>query len=216
MQESSFSAPTAEIIFQYFPELSNQQKQQFLALKKSYEEWNAKINVISRKDFEYFYERHVLHSLAIAKFIQFVPGTKILDVGTGGGFPGVPLAILFPECKFVLVDSIGKKIKVVNEVVHSIGLNNVQPLCSRVETITEKFDFIISRAVTSLPEFYGWIKNSVSKTQNNFIQNGVLYLKGGDLSNELKDFEKQTRIIALSSYFSESFFETKKLVYLSI
>ena len=205
--------PTAAIIFNYFPEITSDQKQQILALKSIYAEWNARINLISRKDFDFFYERHVLHSLAIAKFINFKSGTKVLDVGTGGGFPGIPLAILFPECQFVLVDSIAKKIKVVSEVASSLGLNNVRSVCCRVESVTDKFDFIISRAVTAFPEFYGWVKHKIARENKNSIPNGILYLKGGELSAELSGFEKQTQIIPLSNYFSESFFETKKLVY---
>lgn len=207
------SIPTAEIIFNYFPKITSEQKDRFLALKSLYAEWNAKINVISRKDFDFFYERHVLHSLAIAKFINFKSGTNVLDVGTGGGFPGIPLAILFPECQFILTDSIAKKIKVVSEVVSSLGLNNVKPICSRVEVLPDKFDFIISRAVTAFPEFHAWVKNKFNKENKNSIKNGILYLKGGELAEELKGFEKQTKIIPLSNYFSESFFETKKLVY---
>jgi len=205
-----------QIILKYFPGLTTIQKQQFKALEPLYANWNAKINVISRKDFSEFYERHVLHSLGIAKFTSFKERSKILDVGTGGGFPGIPLAILFPDTKFHLVDSIGKKINVVNEVVQSIELRNVTAEQIRAEHLTQKYDFIISRAVTRLPEFVKWIRKNISQKQKNALPNGILYLKGGDLTEELKPFRKNIFIQDLSEYFDEDFFETKKVVHLSM
>ncbi len=202
-----------ECILRYFPNLSQEQIQKFSALKDLYSDWNEKINVISRKDMDSFYEKHVLHSLAIAKVLSFSPHTKILDVGTGGGFPGIPLAILFSECNFVLVDSIGKKITVVNEVVQALGLKNVQALNIRAEKTNEKFDFVVSRAVTDMSSFTKWIKNSFSKTSINSLNNGILYLKGGDLTKELKTFPKAKQF-PISKYFKEEFFDTKKIVYL--
>jgi 16S rRNA (guanine527-N7)-methyltransferase len=202
-----------ECILHYFPNLSQEQIQKFSALKDLYLDWNEKINVISRKDIDSFYERHVLHSLAIAKVITFSPQTKILDVGTGGGFPGIPLAILFPECNFLLVDSIGKKITVVNEIIQALELSNVQALNIRAEKINEKFDFVVSRAVTDMSSFAKWIKNSFSKASFNTLKNGILYLKGGDLIEELKPFPK-VKQYDISKFFSEEFFETKKIIYL--
>ena len=202
-----------ECILHYFPNLSQEQIQKFSALKDLYLDWNEKINVISRKDIDSFYERHVLHSLAIAKVITFSPQTKILDVGTGGGFPGIPLAILFPECNFLLVDSIGKKITVVNEIIQALELSNVQALNIRAEKINEKFDFVVSRAVTDMSSFAKWIKNSFSKTSFNTLKNGILYLKGGNLIEELKPFPK-VKQYDISKFFSEEFFETKKIIYL--
>ena len=206
---------TADIIFNYFPALTEKQKQQFAQLFDLYSDWNSKINVISRKDIEQLYERHVLHSLAIAKFISFKKDTKVLDVGTGGGFPGIPLAILFPETNFFLVDSIGKKIKVVNEISSALGLKNVRTAHVRAEEIKEKFDFIVSRAVTDLNEFNRWVNGKLIANSFNEIKNGILYLKGGDLTEELKDFPKAV-VVDLKNYFSEEFFETKKLVYLTV
>ena len=202
-----------EIINKYFPQLSEEQQRQFVQLKPLYEEWNAKINVISRKDMSDFYERHVLHSLAIAKRINFCKGTDILDVGTGGGFPGIPLAVLFPECNFTLVDSIGKKIKVVQEIAKEIGLTNIKAEQCRAETISSQFDFIVSRAVTQMPEFVNWVKGKIKKKSEHQLQNGILYLKGGDLSEELKPFTNITEY-HLSDYFQEDFFETKKVIHL--
>lgn len=202
------------LITKYFPEISEEQKQQFSALKDLYLDWNSKINVISRKDTEHFFERHVLHSLAIAKVIQFQPTTKILDIGTGGGFPGIPLAILFPECDFLLVDSIGKKIKVVNEVALALGLKNVRTQHERAENINEKFDFIVSRAVTAMPAFLQWTKGKFLKENKNSIKNGILYLKGGDISAEMADIKGHIRYTDISDFFQEAFFETKKVVYL--
>jgi 16S rRNA (guanine527-N7)-methyltransferase len=205
-----------ELIQKYFPELSEKQFAQFENLRFLYEDWNSKINVISRNDIEFFYERHVLHSLAIAKFIRFKRGTKILDIGTGGGFPGIPLAIYFPESEFTLVDSIGKKIKVVNEVAKSLGLKNVKAINVRAENMKSQFDFIVSRAVTSMNNFVHLTKNKIKQKQQNAIPNGILYLKGGDLTEEFSQIKNYFEITEISQYFNESFFETKKLVYLHI
>ncbi len=205
-----------DIILKYFPNLTENQIQQFQQLQPLYAEWNAQINVISRKDFSEFYERHVLHSLAIAKFINFTDGTKVLDVGTGGGFPGIPLAILFPKVQFHLVDSIGKKIKVVNGVATSLNLKNVTAEQIRAEQLKQQYDFIVSRAVTKLPDFVKWIRKNVIRKQKNAISNGILYLKGGDLSEELKPFKHSIFIQDLSEYFDEEFFSTKKVVHLPL
>ncbi len=202
------------IISKYFPNLSETQQKQFEQLQSLYEHWNAQINVISRKDIDLLYERHVLHSLGIAKVISFKPDTTIMDVGCGGGFPSLPLAILFPESNFYLVDSIGKKIKVVNEVASALGLENVEAEHIRAEEVTHKFEFIISRAVTEFPVFYRWVQNKFTKKQFNSLPNGILYLKGGDLTEEFKDFKKRVILYDLKDYFSEEFFETKKVVYL--
>jgi len=204
---------TAQLIFDYFPNLTQQQQNQFIALEALYQDWNLKINVVSRKDIEELYLRHVLHSLAIAKFISFNPGAQILDVGTGGGFPGIPLAILFPETHFTLVDAIGKKIKVVEEVVSGLGLENVIAKHQRVEEDKRQYDFVVSRAVAAMPTFMRWIKGRIKKVSEHPIKNGVLYLKGGDLSEELQDY-KTVQIYSLMDYYKEDFFETKKLVYL--
>jgi len=203
----------AALISRYFPDLTAEQTRQFDALQELYAHWNAQINVISRKDTENFYERHVLHALAIAKVIQFVPGTKLLDIGTGGGFPGIPLAILFPECDFLLVDSIGKKIKVVDEIASALGLKNVRGLHARAEQVEEQFDFVISRAVTAMPTFITWTKGKFLKVDRNALKNGILYLKGGDLSEEMAPVKKAIQYFPISDFFSEEFFETKKVVY---
>ena len=202
-----------QIIHKYFPDLSEKQIKQFADLQCLYEHWNEKINVISRKNMETLYTNHVLHSLAIAKVIQFENGTKILDIGTGGGFPGIPLAILFPEVSFLLVDSIGKKIKVVNEVSRSIGLTNVSTLQERAENIKETFDFVVSRAVTNMTDFKKWVEGKFNKKHYNSIDNGILYLKGGDLGEELAGIKCE--IYNLKDQFEEEFFDTKKVVYLS-
>ena len=203
----------AALISRYFPDLTAEQMRQFDALQELYAHWNAQINVISRKDTENFYERHVLHALAIAKVIQFVPGTQLLDIGTGGGFPGIPLAILFPECDFLLVDSIGKKIKVVDEVASALGLKNVRGLHARAEQVEEQFDFVISRAVTAMPTFINWTKGKFLKVDRNTLKNGILYKKGGDLSEEMAPVKKAIQYFPISDFFSEEFFETKKVVY---
>lgn len=202
------------IITNYFPNLTETQLQQFAALQNLYEHWNLQINVISRKDIDLLYERHVLHSLGIAKVVNFKPKTTIMDVGCGGGFPGIPLAILFPESNFYLVDSIGKKIKVVNEVVTALGLKNVQAEQKRAEEVKEKFEFIISRAVTESSVFYRWVQNNISKKQFNNLPNGILFLKGGNLEEEFLEFKKRVIFYELKDYFSEDFFQTKMVVYL--
>ena len=205
---------TSDIIFNYFPDLTDVQKQQINQLEDLYKFWNAQINVISRKDIDSLFLRHVLHSLGIAKVIRFLPGEKILDVGTGGGFPGIPLAIMFPESSFHLVDSIGKKIKVVNEVSSALGLRNLQASHARAEQINDQFNFVVSRAVTQLKDFYPWIKAKFTAESRNILPNGVLYLKGGDLEQELKESRlKNIQQISLSAYFSEEFFETKYVIY---
>ncbi len=203
------------LIQKYFPDLNNDQVRQFSMLDKLYRDWNAKINLVSRKDIDGLYERHVLHSLAIGKLVQFKPGTKILDVGTGGGFPGIPLAILFPESSFTLNDSIAKKIMVVNEVAGAIGLQNVSTSHARAEELGGKYDFIVSRAVTSFPQFYSWVKGKIARENKNKIPNGILYLKGGDLEYELEEFKKRIRVFEIKNYFDEDFFESKKLVFFS-
>lgn len=202
-----------ELINAYFPDLSETQKHQFAQLEVLYKDWNLKINVVSRKDIDEIYVRHVLHSLGIAKVITFLPGSSVLDVGTGGGFPGIPLAILFPETQFHLVDSIGKKIKVVNEVAEGLGLQNVKTTHGRVEEVDDTYDFIVSRAVAQMETFHRWVKNKVHKKQNHALKNGILYLKGGDLTEELANFPKAT-IYDLPDFFEEDFFETKKVVHL--
>lgn len=204
-----------DLIQKYFPELSDVQKQQFEALQRVYEDWNSKINVISRKDIQALYLKHVLHSLAIAKVQKFEPNTQILDVGTGGGFPGIPLAILFPEVKFHLVDSIQKKINVVSAVVQALKLKNVIATHQRAEAVEGRFDFVVSRAVTTMPNFVKWVKNKIKKEQNHLLSNGILYLKGGDLSDELASFNKVT-IYDIDVFFEEDFFETKKVVHLPL
>ena len=205
-----------DAILKYFPELTERQREQMAALLPLYEEWNAQINVISRKDMEHFYEHHVLHSLAIAKVVQFKPMCEIMDVGTGGGFPGVPLAIMFPDSRFTLIDSIGKKIKVVSDVLARLDLRNAKALQSRAEQVEGEYDFIVSRAVTSLPEFVPWVKDKVSKTQYHRLRNGILYLKGGDLEKELMPFRKKVRTWDIGEFFAEEYFQTKKVIYLPL
>ena len=204
---------SVSLILKYFPEITDEQKQQFEKLEQLYTEWNEKINIISRKDMDGLYEKHILHSLGIAKVMPFADGTKVLDVGTGGGFPGIPLAILFPEVSFTLIDSIGKKIKVVEAVSEGLGLKNVTAVHGRAEKLKEKFHFVVSRAVTQMPEFLRWLKGKFEKEQFNEKHNGVLYLKGGDLAEELAGL--RCEIFQLKNYFEEEFFDTKKVVYLS-
>lgn len=202
-----------ELILQYFPEITSEQKKQFAELEVLYKDWNEKINVISRKDTDSLYEKHILHSLGIAKVMQFADGTKVLDIGTGGGFPGIPLAILFPNVQFTLVDSIGKKITVVKGVAESLGLKNVTAHHIRAEQLKEKFHFVVSRAVTQMPVFLTWLRGKFEKEQFNPKHNGVLYLKGGDLAEELAGLKAE--IFNLKNYFDGEFFDTKKVVYLS-
>ncbi|WP_306353773.1 16S rRNA (guanine(527)-N(7))-methyltransferase RsmG [Flavobacterium sp. '19STA2R22 D10 B1'] len=204
-----------EEIIKYFPDLTDVQKEQFQMLESLYQDWNSKINVISRKDIDELYTKHVLHSLGIAKIQGFKAGTKILDVGTGGGFPGIPLAILFPETHFYLIDVIAKKIKVVQAVADALGLKNVKAEQIRAELVKGEFDFVVSRAVTNMPDFVLWIKNKIKKQQKHELKNGILYLKGGDLTEELQDFPKATQY-ELASIFENEFFETKKVVHLPI
>ena len=204
-----------DLILKYFPKLTERQREQYAALLPLYEDWNAKINVISRKDMGNFYEHHVLHSLAIAKVMQFKTMAEVLDVGTGGGFPGIPLAIMFPDANFYLIDSVGKKIKVVQDVVQQLELKNVRAEQIRAEQVAGDFDFIVSRAVTTLSEFTGWVKGKVSDTHYHKLRNGILYLKGGDLTEELAPFRKKVRTWDISDFFEEEFFETKKVIYLS-
>jgi 16S rRNA (guanine527-N7)-methyltransferase len=206
--------PGTQLILSYFTNLTEKQIEQFDRLEELYQEWNAKINVISRKDMDQFYVHHVLHSLGIAKVIGFKPGTKILDIGTGGGFPGIPLAILFPETHFHLVDSIGKKITVVKEVAKVLKLANVEAQQARAESLVRKYDFVISRAVTRMVNFYPWVKGKIKREDFNEFQNGILYLKGGDVDEEMEELDKSYVTYHLSDYFKEDFFETKKVVYM--
>lgn len=203
----------SDIVFKYFPALTSQQKQQFEQLPALYDFWNSQINVISRKDIDLLYERHVLHSLGIAKVLSFLPGERVLDVGTGGGFPGIPLAIMFPETEFYLADSIGKKIKVVKEISKALGLKNLKAEHIRAEQAEGKFDFVVSRAVTQLKDFYPWVKGKFNKESKNTLPNGILYLKGGDLQQEIAESKLSVRQFYLKDYFSEEFFETKQVIY---
>ena len=203
-------------LLKYFPELTEKQQDLFTQFMPMFKEWNDQINVVSRKDFDLFYERHVLHSLGIAKMMKFKPGTQILDVGTGGGFPGIPLAILFPKVNFHLVDSIGKKIKVVNGIKESLNLSNVVGEQIRANEIKKRYDFVISRAVTHIDKFLPWVQNKFHKKQKNAYPNGILYLKGGDLREEFKNQKRYMEIVNLSDYFKEDFFETKKVVYIKM
>lgn len=202
-------------ILKYFPNLTDVQKEQFQKLDFLYHDWNEKINVISRKDIDALYTKHILHSLGIAKIIKFEPGTFVLDVGTGGGFPGIPLAILFPETRFYLIDIIAKKIKVVQSVAEALDLKNVKAEQLRAENVKGDFDFIVSRAVTNMPDFVSWVKTKIKKNNKHELKNGILYLKGGDLTEELKDFPKATEY-NLADFFEDEFFETKKVVHLPL
>ena len=203
----------SKLIEKYFPQLTEKQKAQFAQLGELYREWNEKINVVSRQDIENIYEKHILHSLGIAKVVNFKDFSEILDVGTGGGFPGIPLAIMFPHCQFHLIDSIGKKIKVVTEVANARGLENVRAEQIRAEQVDGEYDFIVSRAVTRITPFYGWVKGKVNINCYNKLKNGILYLKGGDLGEELKELGKKTETFELHEYFTEEFFETKKVIH---
>lgn len=204
----------ASIVFRYFPHLTSHQKDQFEQLGPLYQEWNAKINVVSRKDIDQLYVRHVLHSLSIAKFLEFKTDSKILDIGTGGGFPGIPLAILFEGCTFTLVDSIGKKIKVVEEISHSLGLKNLSAKHQRAEKVKGPFDFIVSRAVARTKKLYQWTHQKISTNEINEISNGYLLLKGGDLEEELNEFGRPYSETSINDYYEDPFFETKKLIYI--
>ena len=212
----NYQVQGASLIAHYFPTLTDKQKQQFAQLGPLYSEWNDKINVVSRKDIENIYVNHVLHSLGIAKVISFAPGTEVLDVGTGGGFPGIPLAIMFPQVNFHLVDSIGKKITVVKEVSSALGLKNVKAEQIRAEQLKGKYDFVVSRAVTRMKEFYGWVHNKTKKESKNTLDNGILYLKGGDLDEEMNELKRPYSIYNLTDYFKEEFFETKHVVYVPL
>ena len=203
----------SDLVSKYFPHLNTQQQQQYEQLLDLYTYWNEQINVVSRKDIDLLFERHVLHSLGIAKVMQFLPGEHVLDVGTGGGFPGIPLAIMFPETEFHLVDSIGKKIKVVNEVASALGLQNAKGSHMRAEQVLGKVDFVVSRAVTQLKDFYPWVRNKFNKTSRNTLANGILYLKGGDLAQEIYESGLKVQQFYLKDYFKEEFFETKQVIY---
>lgn len=205
----------ADIVFKYFHNFSEEQQQQLNKLELLYQDWNRKINVVSRKDIDELYLRHVLHSLGIARLISFLPGASVLDVGTGGGFPGIPLAIAFPQTHFTMVDAIGKKIKVVEGVVEGLGLKNVTTCHTRVEELDQEFDFIVSRAVAAMPTFVRWVRGRIKKNSRHILKNGIIYLKGGDLTEELKAY-KAVQVYDLKQYFEEDFFETKKLVYLPV
>lgn len=201
-------------VLRYFDNLSEKQKEQLEQLGELYRYWNERINLVSRKDIDSIYTRHILHSLAIAKFIQFKPKSSVMDVGTGGGFPGIPLAILFPETKFHLIDSIAKKIMVVDDIIEKLQIENASADQTRAEKVKEKYDFIVSRAVTQLPRFYNWIKGNIKDENNHPIPNGIVYLKGGDLSEELAPFRSRINTVNISEYFDDPFFETKKVIHL--
>ena len=205
-----------DLILKYFPKLTDRQKEQFAALPELYADWNSKINVISRKDMDNFVEHHVLHSLAIAKVIKFKTMADIMDLGTGGGFPGIPLAIMFPDANFYLVDSVGKKIKVVQDVIDQLGLSNTKAEQIRAEKVQRDFDFIVSRAVTDLPQFVEWAKGKISSINYHKLLNGIIYLKGGDLTEEIAPFRKKVRIFDIPDFFSEPWFETKKVIYMHL
>lgn len=205
-----------DIITKYFPDLTCRQKEQFAALYDLYYDWNSKINVISRKDIENLYEHHVLHSLAIAKYVTFKPGTTVMDMGCGGGFPGIPLAIMFPEVQFHLVDSIGKKVRVASEIATAIGLENVRTSHSRAQDIKDKYSFVVSRAVMQLPDLVKICRKNISKDQENVLPNGIICLKGGNMSAETHPFRNSCEIVDVSSYFCEEYFKDKKVVYVQI
>ncbi|PWJ57626.1 16S rRNA (guanine527-N7)-methyltransferase [Dyadobacter jejuensis] len=205
-----------ELIQKYFPDLTDQQKDQFERMGALYQDWNAKVNVISRQDIDTLYERHVLHSLGIAKVMAFKPGTAVLDVGTGGGFPGIPLAVMNPDSQFHLVDSIGKKIRVVQAIAEELGLTNVHAEQIRAEKLTDTYEFVVSRAVTRMGPFVGWVRNKISRNSFHELRNGILYLKGGDLTEEIAEAGVKSKIFELSNYFEEDFFETKKVVYVPL
>jgi len=205
-----------ELILKYFPDLTENQIEKFTRLEALYQDWNAKVNVISRQDIDTLYERHVLHSLGIAKVLEFKSGTSVLDVGTGGGFPGIPLAIMFPETQFHLVDSIGKKIRVVQEIASALDLKNVKADQIRAERLEDTYEFVVSRAVTRITPFVGWVRKNISRNSFHSLRNGILYLKGGDLTEELAELKMKTRTYDLSDYFTEEFFETKKVVYVPL
>ena len=201
-------------VLRYFENLTDKQKEQFEQLGELYRYWNERINLVSRKDIDSIYTRHILHSLAIAKFIEFNPGTSILDVGTGGGFPGIPLSIMFPDTKFHLIDSIAKKIMVVDDIIEKLELSNARANQVRAEKVKEKYDFVVSRAVTQLPRFYNWVKGNIKGRNNHSISNGIIYLKGGELSEELEPFNTRIHTVNISEYFDDPFFETKKVIHL--
>lgn len=205
-----------ELILKYFPDLTDTQREKFAQLEPLYQEWNAKVNVISRQDIDTLYERHVLHSLGIAKVLEFKPGTAVLDVGTGGGFPGIPLAIMFPDTQFHLVDSIGKKIRVVQEIAKALDLKNVKAEQIRAEKLDDSYEFVVSRAVTRMQPFVGWVRKNISRNSFHTLRNGILYLKGGDLTEELAEIPMKSRVYELSDYFEEDFFDTKKVVYVPL
>lgn len=203
-----------ELLLKYFPHLTDDQKRVFRGLYDSYHYWNKRINVISRKDFQNFYLHHVLHSLAISKVIRFTPGTTVLDVGTGGGFPGIPLAVFFPDCRFELVDSVRKKLKVIDAIARDFDLDNISTCHTRIEQYHEKYDFVVSRAVTQFPRFVAWVKDNIGNDHKNDLANGIFYLKGGDITSETQKFSDQLRIYALNRIYEEDFFQTKKILYL--
>ena len=205
-----------ELIEKYFPQLSNVQKEQFAAMGPLYTEWNSRINLVSRKDIDNLYEHHILHSLAIARFVNFKPGTALMDVGTGGGFPGIPLAVMFPDCHFLLLDSIGKKLTAASAIAQSLGLKNVEFNHSRVEDEKRSFDFVLSRAVMPMPDLHRLCRKNIAKQQRNAIPNGLIALKGGELAEELRPFRQKAMVTDLSEYFQEEFFQTKRLIYLPV